>query len=173
MNDEPGNCETGGSGFNVEPRRVPFDVVQHVGVEGEHLTGSRILNISSAGRAPGASLRSGPALDLGYGGPGDECPHSLVGGRLQNGDAAAARVTDHTQAGRLWNAETSGHEGVHHAANVLELRAESVMAESLGQGEIPGVIHAAAAQVGADDNKARLGQPFGQGGEHAPIFESL
>ena len=55
----------------------------------------------------------------------------------------------------------------------MELRAEGVVAEPLGQGEVSLIVYAAAAQVRADGSEPGQRQPFGQRGKHSPVLEAL
>jgi hypothetical protein len=82
-------------------------------------------------------------------------------------------MPDQTKRGGYRNSETSSHERVDDPANILELRAERVVSEPIWQREVSGIVYAAAAQVWADYDEARLGQALGQRRKHAPVLEAL
>src|SRR6476659_3898508 len=173
MDDEPRNSDPCRRCLDIQSLGILLDVVQHVGVQRQDLTGTGVLDLSLAASPPGAALVLWPSLHPGDGRPRHQGSDPGISRRLEDCGAAAAGMANQSERTRHRDVESAAHECIENALKVLELGGEGVVPEAIRQGELTGVVNAAPAEVKGDRGKSGPGQTLRQMGEHSPVLETL
>jgi hypothetical protein len=82
-------------------------------------------------------------------------------------------VADQTQAGWRSDTELALHERIDDLPQIMEFGGKGVVPETVGEGELPGIVDSTATEVGTYRRKTSLGQALGKGGKHPPVLEAL
>ena len=159
-----GTAIRAGGRLDVERAGVVLDVVEHVGVLRQDLAGAR----RSSPRSPPPSRQAArcarrPALHRGDGGPRDQRADPGIASRMEHRDAPAARMAQQTEPTRAARRPIQPRA----SASITRRRscnsAEKVLwPKRSGEHELPGVVHAAPAQVEGDRGESGPGQTLGE-----------
>ena len=158
---------------DVQEIRVPLQVIEHVREELQDLPGALVAHLEKSRLAPAPPHFLRPAPRRGDGGPGHERGDPRASEPRREWRVRRRGNAHDTDRTGSRNAERAGIESTQHPAEISELGAEGVVAESLGPDELSGVVDTRAAGVPAHHHVPRARQALGQRRKESPVLESL
>src|SRR3954470_4661278 len=105
VDDEPGNPDPCRRCLDIQGLGILLDVIEHVSIERQDLTGAGILDVGLTASAPGAALVLWPPLHPGNGRASHQCSDARISRGLHDCGATTARMANQSERTRHCNAE--------------------------------------------------------------------